>query len=410
MLAEMPQYWGSAGLDLPGKHPNIGVGGGVRRSRRWRHRTRLDDSRAEGADGWRACDDGVVSNAAVRVREGWPSPGIWPRLVRAVAAVIAMLMVLAACSGGSQSSDPATDVGGVSSTVPVTQVLDRRVVVRVGSVATVESAPLHLALGGDEFSNNGVAVRPVPLGSGRAAVTGVINGSIDVGYASAAEVLSAYESGLDLRILVAGPRLGEPDHIALITREPTATSLTTLPRGTIAVPAQPILSELALRIEMAAARMGLRHFDFVAMTHDEALTALEAEEVVGAVVAEPYLRAAVHEGATVLGRPLRQLDLDLQLGYWFTSVDALRNKRQAIARTAEVLRQSYANANDFTRALTAITFEESALADEDIPNTLLLPKWGPRPDPTSIERTAQLLASYGLIGAIPDLDKLLTRS
>lgn len=294
--------------------------------------------------------------------------------------------------------------------MPVTEVLDRRVVVRVGSVASIESAPLHLALGRDEFSNNGVAVRPVPLGSGRAAVTGVINGSIDVGYASAAEVLSAYASGLDLRILVAGPRLDEPGHIALVSNEPAATSLETLPRGTIAIPAQPILGELALRIQMAESELNPRRFDFAQMTHEETLAALEAEEIVGALVAEPYLRAAVHSGGKVLGRPLRQLDLDLQLGYWFTSVDALRNKRQAIARTAEVLRQTYNDAGDFTAAVSAIAVDEAGLAGRDVPANLVLPRWAPALNATSLERTAQLLASYGLIEAIPDLDKIRTRS
>jgi len=324
-----------------------------------------------------------------------------------VLAFFAVVAVLAsACSSNSPAVGPDPGVDSATSAVPVTQVLDRRVVVRVGTVATIESAPLQLALNRDEFSNNGVAVRPVPIVSGRTAVTGVINGSIDVGYAPATDVIQAFGSGLDLRILLAGPRSAEPGHVALVSREPGATSLTRLPPGTIAVPAQSVLSELALRIQAAEADMAPNHFEFLALTPAESLEALANEQLVGAVVDEPYLRAAVHDGAAVLGRPLRELGLDLQLGYWFTSVDALRNKRQAINRTAQVLREVNADADDFTGSISTIAIEEAGLSETGTPKNLVQPLWDPTPDPTSLEQTAQLLNSYGLIPAIPDLDQL----
>ena len=330
------------------------------------------------------------------------------RLVaRLVALVLALVLGVAACTDGSAdtpNSEP-NETSDTGQTGP--QILDRRVVVRVGAPASVETAPLHLAINREEFTAAEVAVRAVPVEDGQAAITGVIAGSTDVGYAAATDVIRARAAGIDIRILVAGPRLGEPSHLALVTTVPTRTRLSGLPAGEIALPSQAVLAQVALELASADAELPENHFEFTQPTHAETLAGLADGSVVAAVLEEPYLRAAVSEGATVIGRPLDDLDLDLQLGYWFTTDDALRNKRAAVLKTATVLALANDQAGDFSRALGTIAVSQAGdRIPETTPPNLVQPSWGADPDATSLERTSELLIRFGLVEDRPDLTRI----
>ena len=278
---------------------------------------------------------------------------------------------------------------------------------RVGAPASVETAPLHLAINREEFTAAEVAVRAVPVENGQAAITGVIAGSTDVGYASATDVVRARAAGIDIRILVAGPRLGEPSHLALVTTVPTRTRLSGLPAGEIALPSQAVLAQVALELARDEAALAENHFEFSQPTHAETLAGLADGSLVAAVLEEPYLRAAVSEGATVIGRPLDDLDLDLQLGFWFTTDDALRNKRAAVLKTATVLALANDQAGDFSQALSTIAVSQAGdRIPEATPPNLVQPSWGADPDATSLERTSELLIRFGLVEDRPDLTQI----
>jgi NitT/TauT family transport system substrate-binding protein len=285
---------------------------------------------------------------------------------------------------------------------------------RVGLPPTIEVGVFRLAQQRNDFLNGDLVANAVTVPDGRAAITSVLGGSLDVAYGSAPDLVRAAATGLPIRLVGPGPRLGARDHTALVAGaetgdEAAAEGYPAVAGTTVAVPERGGMDELALMVAMDRANVELSELTVVTMSPSRSRAALASGDVDFAMLGEPFLTPALDDGSVVVGRPRAELDLGLQQGYWFTSATTHEDRPGAMRRFSAVLTNNAETARELA-GVTANLTAEAANVGTEAASRMVTPAWSTEIDAVGLDQIIALMLRYGTIDTSPDAAVLLNAS
>jgi NitT/TauT family transport system substrate-binding protein len=286
---------------------------------------------------------------------------------------------------------------------------------RLGYVANPFSLPIVVAHERSYFEAAGLDLELETFPNGSAATAALNDGTIDLGVSGHLQTLMAARGPVKQVFIVPLGFEEAPDHlpIALLGRE-RVTSGRDLEGRSVAVSALGAISELQLRIFMAAEGAAYDALSLTPMPFREMGAALESGAVAAASVPEPFASVLVADGLGrvidrgSLSRGLRSGDRAMVAGLvaaetWVTSDPALVGKVvEAVGRAIDDLRAD--------PALVATRLAAAADVRALDPRGLQTPSFDRRLSPADLQVVFDLALEHGLITVAGDAEELIAQS
>jgi NitT/TauT family transport system substrate-binding protein len=144
---------------------------------------------------------------------------------------------------------------------------------------------------------------------------------------------------------------------------------------------------------------------FVELAFPDMAAQLDAGNVQGIFVVEPFLSAAKAKGWKVIAS-YADVDPNLCVAVYFTSLETAQSKPDLVKRFTEAMNESLAYADKNPDEVRQILGTYTQIT-EDVRKALTLPKWPATIDKDAVNKLADLSVEYGLIKAKPDVNSLL---
>lgn len=329
-----------------------------------------------------------------------------PKKLRWLLALLAATaMAVASCGGGDDDSsasagDTASDDagGGEPETTDLT----------VGVIPINDILPLPAGINDGTFEDAGLTVEMAEAAGGAAIIPGVESGDYDIGFSNVYSVLKAAEQGLDVKIIAAGPYVGDSgdtDFSGLSTMDPDITSVEDLAGRTVAVNTLSGIAEFAVRETLAQA--GVDDVDLIEVPFPETTAAMESGEVDAAFQVEPFVGQAERAGATVLAQPFSAAQPNMLVAVWFTTGSFIDENPNTVAAFVEAMNQ----ANEKVQADREFANEQlltyTPTPDLDAAAATTLPVFKTEIDTDSLEESIEIGKKYEFFESDVDLDELV---
>lgn len=322
--------------------------------------------------------------------------------VRTRLSVAAMAMTLAAtvsgCGllGGDDSGDSAAQSGGGSI---------EKTKIKVGVLPVVDVAPFYLAVEQGYFKEEGLEVEPVVMGSGPAAISGILNGDLDIAFASYPAPLLAQSTKVADFKIVADALAAKPGHLVVVA--PPNSSLkkpADAPGKRIAITARNSMTDLAPMSVLKTEGVAYDQVQWVEMPFPNMITAMQNGEVDGAVAVEPWVTIAEKQlGATPVfdgaSGPTAEIPMS---GFVAVSGNGkfATTSPNTIAAFQRALGTAQAQATD--RPKMEQMFVKYAKVDKETAQLVTISTYSTSLEANRIQRVANLMKEFGVIKG--DLD------
>lgn len=320
-----------------------------------------------------------------------------------LALLAATAMVVAACGdddGSSASSDDAaSDEGGGDL---------EKTDLTVGVIPINDILPLPAGINDGTFEDAGLTVEMAEAAGGAAIIPGVESGDYDIGFSNVYSVLKAAEQGLDVKIIAAGPYVGdtgETDFSGLTTMDPAITSVEDLEGKTVTVNTLSGIAEFAVRETLA--QSGVEDVNLIEVPFPETTAAMESGEVDAAFQVEPFVGQAERAGARVLAQPFSAAQPDMLVAVWFTTGSFIDENPNTVAAFVDAMNQSNEKVQsdrDFANE-QLLTYTPTPNLDAAAATTL--PVFKSEIDSDSLEESVEIGKKYEFFESDADLDELV---
>lgn len=310
-----------------------------------------------------------------------------------VAILVAAVLSLAACGGGS-------DAAGEGETRDIT-------------VADTEGIPsLFLTYGVREgyFKKAGLDVEVSAQTGGSASVPSLVSGDVEVVGSNVVSLLVAARQGLPLSVIAAGTSAAQSpaeDFSGIVVAEDSdIASPADLAGARIGVNSLENINEVVIANVLEKEGISMKQVDLVELPFPDMQPALERGDVDASFLIEPFLTMAVSDGMTAIARPYTALQPGLQAGAYVVTKEAAASDpelvkafQQGVQATADAIRE---DPEAFRKAMP-----ELGDFDPEVAAKLSLPVWQGTNDKESIAILNERSARYGLIDTEVDLNELL---
>jgi len=312
------------------------------------------------------------------------------------AAVTAVALLAAGC-GGPEEAPAASDAPELTEL----------------SVADTTGAPLYFLSYGAQrgfFEDAGLDLEITPSTGGATAIPQVVDGTLDVAGSNVVSVILGVAEGLPLRMIAGGTSTSEDpeqDFSGLVVpADSPATGIADLAGQRIAVNGLRNINAIALGSLLEEAGLPFDDAQFVEVAFPDMITAVQRGDVAAALLIEPFLTIAEHQGLRIVGRPYSDLRPGLQIGTYVVSEqfaaaepDAVEAFQEGVQATADAIR---ADPDAFRAALPELGDVSTELADK-----VRINLWRGATDRGSLELIEDLMVRYRLIDAPVDLDQVV---
>jgi len=322
------------------------------------------------------------------------------RATRALALLAAMALAAgaAACGGGVDAEDQrALDAG-------------RTVRVQVGVIPIADVAPLYLGVRKGFFREEDLAVEPRPAQGGAAILPAVLNGEFQFGFSNTISLMIANVQGIPVRLVsqgVQGGRDRETSFSAVMVKgDGPIRSPRDLEGKTIAVNALNNIGEVSIKAALDKRGVDVEGLEFVEVPFPEMNTALERERVDAVWVVEPFVGQGLADGNRALFDNFVEVAPNLTVAAYFASLKYIERNPGVVERFSRAMNRSLEYARDHPEEARA-TVPEYTKIPAPAAEKMTLPTWSADLNRPTIERTADLGVRYGVLGAQPNLDRLL---
>jgi ABC-type nitrate/sulfonate/bicarbonate transport system substrate-binding protein len=213
--------------------------------------------------------------------------------------------------------------------------------VRVAYIPFEASAQLFYAseLGLWEKAGLNVELTPNPFGAAIAAA--VVSGAVDIGYATVMTLASAHAKHLPFTIVAPANAfsVNQPLTGALMSASPDVKTGKDLNGKTIGSPGLNTLGEYGVRAWVDATGGDASTLHFVEIPFSEMPAALETKRIDAAYVAEPFYETAKKTSHQV-AMEFDAIAKEFLVAGWFTTTDWANAHAPAVAKFADVIRES----------------------------------------------------------------------
>jgi NitT/TauT family transport system substrate-binding protein len=341
-----------------------------------------------------------------------------PRTGRLGTLLLILMLALAACNGGGESSAPESESEAPSteseapsteSAAPSEAAGEPEITeLTVGTLPIVDVATVHLAINEGLFEAEGLTVTPEVMQGGAAAIPALQGGDLDIAFGAWPSFMIANQNGIGLRAVADGVAAtpGFTQFLAL-----PDSGLEDNPAGlagmTVALNTLGNLGELALRVTLQAAGVDYSEVTAVELPFPEMGAALEAGNVDAIWAVEPGVTGNTSNlGAVVIvDSYVGDMEGFPVAGYFVTEEFATENPNtvaaftRAIQASAEML-----NDDPDLRVETVLTYTE--LPEELLAN-VTFPEYRGEIDVAELERVYDYLLEYEMIEEGLDIGSLV---
>ncbi len=305
------------------------------------------------------------------------------------------LMCTGALTPGGSRAQPAPHspaaVRGEAGAVALAQVTPPRVLLRLGLQPDLPLPSLMLAQEWGWLEAEGLAVELRNLGWGEI-VDSLVAGGLDVGWISPTAHLLAYRQGHDLQAIAAGAveAGASPTRGLVVAAGAPIDKAGDLVGRSVAV--ADVGSPDALVLQAWLDRQGIEPptVRLVHVAPPQQWSAVAQGHVAAALLAEPYLSAALGRGARWLASPYADQPTDLPLSYFVADLAWLRRNGDRARRFASVIHRVHTRLQTDPVAHRAATARYLGL-DAPPPDQLTVPRLETRLTAAQVEGWAAII-------------------
>ncbi|MEV4834442.1 ABC transporter substrate-binding protein [Nonomuraea sp. NPDC049486] len=274
-------------------------------------------------------------------------------------------------------------------------------VIKVGTVPTVESAPVFVAQSEGYFQEEGLTVQPVVVTGAGAATPQVEVGALDLAYTDYATLFRANDKGKDFRI-VAGLYRSSPGDLAIVvSAKSRIRTVRDLKRKRIAIPNLGGLGQLTVTAALKRAGLKPRDVVMVEKPYPEMLYALNSGQFDAALLAEPFVTVG-RERSRILADAIPREFADLHTAGLAATAEWVRQHprtlaafQRALAKARHLIASDPRQVREVVPTYTKTSPEEAA--------ALTFGSYPARLDMTELKRVADLTHAHGFTERPVDL-------
>jgi len=309
------------------------------------------------------------------------------------AAAVAIALLSAGCFRGEEPASPAVEKHDLT----------------VGAVPVADSAALYVAQQRGLFRAAGLNVKIVPVVSGETAIAGQLAGEYDVVLGNYVSYILADALHHDtFRVLAPGSADSPNDSVLLVPARSRIQTIAALKGRTIGVNALNNIGTLLITSLLAENAMGVKHdhIRFKAIPFPDMTHALRTHQVDAAWMVEPFVTYAEMTGATPLADTDQGATQNLPVaGYLVT-----RSWEEKYPGTAAAFKRALLEGQEIaSRNLPAVWHgvEKFAKIPADVAGLIALPSYPPVIQPSELQRIANLMLLYNMLGQNFDANQML---
>ncbi len=278
---------------------------------------------------------------------------------------------------------------------------------------TVTSQPLShvvpLILGQEQgfFADHGIDLRLDTSNADAVSVPTVLSGQVAISNADLTTLLAASSRGLGVTAVVpasASTGVAGADYGALVVPAGSAVTRASELEGKV------VSSNSLTNIAAAAAREAVAAdggdpdaIELVEVPFPDVPAALSSGSVDAAWVVEPFLTAALSQGATAVGWGFTDLAEDLTVSAWYTSQEFAAAEPEVVEGFRAAVRESYAYARDHEDEVRA-TIPEFTSIPAEVAAKITITGWQDDISESALTKLTGYAKRDGLITDDPDLD------
>jgi NitT/TauT family transport system substrate-binding protein len=312
------------------------------------------------------------------------------RGLRAPLLLLAVLGLLAAaCSSGSKSSSSS---GGLETST-----------ITLGSLPVVDAAPAYIAEKAGYFKQEGLTVKFQQAQGGAALIPSLVSGGIQVAFSNWVSVFLAKSHGIDLTVIADGDKARPGFSAVYVMPNSPIKTPADLAGRKIAVNTLNNIGGLVISAVLKDKGVDPKSVKFVEVGFPDMGAALQRGDVDAAWVVEPFtsaLKATLNARAIIdpFSGPTAALPVG---GYAVTKSFADKNPK-TVAAFFRALDKAVADANADRSKVnqvvpTYIKIDPAAVAK------VTLPIYSNTPNPTELQRVADLMQQFGIVSQRVDV-------
>jgi NitT/TauT family transport system substrate-binding protein len=308
--------------------------------------------------------------------------------------VLAGIAVLAAACGGGSGTSSTSSPGPASLTI--------------GVVGVIDVAPLFLGIQKGFFARQQLTVTPTVLNTGATVVAGVVQGSLDFGFANNTSLVIAASQRFPVRIVAAGNQAAAGDYCAVFVRKDSAiASPRDLAGKKIAVNGLKNVASLSTNAALQASGVDISGIQYVEVPFPQMAAALDQGTVDAAWTVEPFVTAVKAGGtARIVLRPFSLIAKSFPVASYFTNTQYIQSHQAIVSRFKTAIDQSLVYAQGHPAEARAVLSSYITLAP-GLADQVVLPAWGTDVQASLLANTANLALQYGYTTRKPDLKQLI---
>jgi NitT/TauT family transport system substrate-binding protein len=275
----------------------------------------------------------------------------------------------------------------------------------VGTIPTVDSAPLWLAVEQGIFEDHGLDVTVHVAEGGAAVIPAVVSGDDQFGYSNVISSLVAFDSGLPITLVqdcCAAADTPELDTSRiLVLPDGGITDAAGLAGANIAVNSLQNIGEVTIRMALEKRGVDASGITFTQLPFSDMNDALERGDVDAIWQVAPNVATAVDRGFVPVLSPFVEAEAGGVLGHYLTSQQFAQSNPDTVAAFADAMAEAneFAGENpDLARAaiVSNLQFDEAVVAASNLP---VYPS-GVTEDEVKVFATKAV--EYGIIPEEPD--------
>ncbi|CRK61276.1 putative extracellular solute-binding protein [Alloactinosynnema sp. L-07] len=324
--------------------------------------------------------------------------------LRPAAAAIAVALLASSCSllGGDEGSNSAggSGTGGVE-----------KAKIKVGVLPVVDVAPFYRAIEQGYFKEQGLDVEAVVMASGPASINGVINGDVDIAFASYPAPLLAQSKKVAEFKIVADALSAKPGHLVVVAPKGSTkfTKPSDAPGKKIAITARNSFTDLAPMSVMKNQGVDYSQVQWVEMPFPDMMGALERGDVDGAVMVEPWVTNSMKKLGAVpvfdgASGPTAEIPMSGYVAIGGNGKFATTSPN-TIAAFQRALAKAHSEAAD--RSKMEPMFVKYAKIDQQTAQLVTISTYSTSLEPNRIQRVANLMEEFGVIKGHLDVKTMI---
>jgi NitT/TauT family transport system substrate-binding protein len=262
------------------------------------------------------------------------------------------------------------------------------------------------------FTRAGLTVDVQSLGSGSAAASGLLGGSLDIAVTTPIPVANAVIRGVPFGIIASAAvnTVKAPQLLIVVRKSGAVRTPKDFIGKTVAVVTLKTLLELGLDIYLSKGGVEPSQVRVVEMGFSAMGPAIDRGTIDAAVMGEPFLSAALKTNdVRVLVDPMADVAPRLVTGVWITRQQFAQRNPEAVRRFAAVMYETARWANAHHAESAAILAKVAKLNPDDI-GAMIRAEFAEQTRPAEIQAVLDACAQYNYIGRPMRAAELMLRA